>query len=331
MDFRTVIEPVASDTKISYESAVMLTGSCFAGEMGDMLAAGRMNVLVNPFGVLYNPASVARQFELLISGYRFSNSDLNLHSGKYLSLDHGTVFSGTDPGKVTEHINSVSEAAGKFLAAADFLFITFGTARVFRWKETGKIVSNCHKIPQSAFIRELLNIEAVAEIWINLLRKLKDFNPGIKVVFTVSPVRHWKDGAHGNQVSKAVLLLAIEEIVNAVDYAGYFPSYELLLDDLRDYRFYASDMLHPSALAADYIGSYFRETYFDNKTLQAYTDIRGVTIARKHRIEGSENHDLNSFSRIMLNKIDRLVEKYPFANLSDDRNYFEKLAGDSRG
>lgn len=327
MKFRTVIEPVASATKISYKTSVMLTGSCFACEMGDMLAEGRMNVLVNPFGVLYNPASVARQFELLMSGYKFSKDDLNLHDGKYLSFDHGTAFSGKDPGKVTAYINSVSEEAGKFLAKAGILFITFGTARVFRWKETGRIVSNCHKIPQSDFMRELLNIETVAEIWINLLRKLKDFNPGIKVVFTVSPVRHWKDGPHGNQISKAVLLLAIEEIVNGIDYAGYFPSYELLLDDLRDYRFYADDMLHPSALAADYIGSYLRETYFDSKTLQAYKEIRGVALARKHRIEGSESHDLNSFSRIMLSKIGRLEEKYPFADLSGDRNYFEKLEG----
>ena len=327
MEFRTVIEPVGSAAKISYQTPVMLTGSCFAGEMGDMLAKGRMNVLVNPFGVLYNPASVARQFELLMSGYTFSGEDLRIHDGKYLSFDHGTAFSGRDASKVADHINFVSEEAGKFLAKAGFLFITFGTARVFRWKETGRIVSNCHKIPQSEFIRELLSIEAVSGIWINLLKKLKDFNPGIEVVFTVSPVRHWKDGAHGNQVSKAVLLLAIEEIVNAIEYASYFPSYEFLLDDLRDYRFYAPDMLHPSGLASDYIGSHFRETYFDSKTRQAYNDISGVILARKHRIEGSDKNDLNRFYRIMLSKIGRLEEKYPFADLSGDRNYFEELAG----
>lgn len=326
MDLRTVINPVASEERISYKTPVMFTGSCFAGEMGEMLSEGRMKILVNPFGVLYNPASVARQFEILMSGYTFSKEDLICHNGKYLSLDHGTGFSHRDPGSVVDHINMKSKMAAEFLENAGFLFITFGTARVFRWNKTGRIVSNCHKISPGNFTRELLSVETVAESWISLLKKFKDFNPGIRVIFTVSPVRHWKDGAHGNQVSKAVLLLAIEKIIETIDFAGYFPSYELLLDDLRDYRFYSDDMLHPSTMAADYIGAFFRETFFDGKTKQIYREVSSISLAGKHRTAGMDNLDIVDFSGIMLGKIRRLEEKYPFVNLTGDREYFESLA-----
>ncbi|MCA1756076.1 MAG: GSCFA domain-containing protein, partial [Bacteroidales bacterium] len=314
----------------TYETPVMFTGSCFAAEMGEMLSGGRMKTLVNPFGVLYNPASVARQFEALMSGYTFSKEDLICHNGKYLSLDHGTGFSNRDPVSVLDQINMKTKMAAEFLGDAGFLFITFGTARVFRWNKTGRIVSNCHKIAPDNFTRELLSVEAVAESWISLLKKLKEFNPGINVIFTVSPVRHWKDGAHGNQVSKAVLLLAIEKIIEAIDFAGYFPSYELLLDDLRDYRFYSADMLHPTTLAADYIGAFFRETFFDIKTIQIFREVSSIALAGKHRTAGMDTDDIAGFSRIMLGKISILQEKYPFVNLSGDRNYFESLTEGKR-
>lgn len=330
MDLRTVIDPVPSKERITYKTPVMFTGSCFAAEMGAMLSEGRMKILVNPFGVLYNPASVARQFEILTSGYTYSKQDLICHNGKYLSLDHGTGFSDRDPGSVVDKVNMNSGKAAEFLGNTGFLFITFGTARVFRWNKTGRIVSNCHKIPPDNFTRELLSVDSIAESWISLLTRLKHFNPGIRVIFTVSPVRHWKDGAHGNQISKAVLLLAIEKIIEAVDYAGYFPSYELLLDDLRDYRFYSADMLHPSTLAADYIGAFFRKTFFDSRTIQIYREISSVALAGKHRTAGMGSQDIMDFSRIMLGKISMLEEKYPFVNLSGDRDYFESLITEKR-
>lgn len=330
MQLRTVINPETSQDRISYDTPVMFTGSCFAGEMGEMLADGRMKVMVNPSGVLYNPVSVARQFEVLTSQYIYGHDDLISYQGRYISFDHGTAFSDRDPEKVLEKINSSAAEAGEFLRHAGFLFVTFGTARVFRWEKRGRIVSNCHKIPQKEFSRELISVEDIAENWILLLKRLKDFNPGIRVIFTVSPVRHWKDGAHGNQVSKAVLLLAIERIIESVGFAGYFPSYELLLDDLRDYRFYAADMLHPSKPATDYIGEFFRETFFDSKTRQIYREVSSVALAGKHRTAGMDNQDLAEFSTIMIGKISQLEKKYPFVDLSADRDYFQSLLVENR-
>jgi hypothetical protein len=330
MELRTVINPIAAEERITYQTPVMFTGSCFAGEMGEMLTEGRMKVLVNPSGVLYNPVSVARQFEVLVSQYKYCIDDLISYQGRYISFDHGTAFSDRNPDKVLGRINSTVSEAGKFLKSSGFLFVTFGTARVFRWIKTGGVVSNCHKIPQNEFTREIISVEDIAENWILLLKRLKEFNPGIRVIFTVSPVRHWKDGAHGNQVSKSVLLLAIEKIIEAIDFAGYFPSYELLLDDLRDYRFYSADMLHPSKLATDYIGAFFRETYFDGKTKQTYREVSSVALAGKHRTAGIDKQDLIDFSGIMLGKISRLEEKYPFIDLSADRGYFESLLAEKR-
>lgn len=325
MQLRTVINTEPAQERISYETPVMFTGSCFAGEMGEMLTAGRMKVMVNPSGVLYNPVSVARQFEVLVSQYRYSLDDLISYQGRYISFDHGTAFSDRSPERVLEKINNTVAEAGEFLKSAGFLFVTFGTARVFRWIKTGRIVSNCHKIPQKEFDREIISVEDIAENWIVLLKRLRDFNPGIRVIFTVSPVRHWKDGAHGNQVSKSVLMLAIEKIIDAIGFAGYFPSYELLLDDLRDYRFYSADMLHPSTVATDYIGEFFRDTYFDNKTRQIYGEVSSIALAGKHRTAGMDKQDLTDFSGIMLGKISRLEDKYPFVDLSADRDYFQAL------
>jgi hypothetical protein len=213
----------------------------------------------------------------------------------------------------------------EFLSGAHFLFVTFGTARVYRWKKTGRIVSNCHKIPAVNFSHELLKVSEIVTFWNKQLDNIQSVFPDIKVTFTISPVRHWKDGAHGNQVSKSVLFLAIEELLNHPSKPSYFPAYELLMDDLRDYRYYDDDMLHLSSTAVDYIWRAFSDCYFDDKTKELWKEISAVSKAVAHKIQTTSRDEINKFARNIISRIDSIEKKVSSVNLSSERSYFKKL------
>jgi len=189
------------------------------------------------------------------------------------------------------------EAANKFISRASFVFITFGTARVYRWKQSGEIVSNCHKIPAESFTHELLTVDDIVILWENQLDSLKTLYPQLKVVFTISPVRHWKDGAHGNQVSKSVLFLAVEKLLEHPSRPGYFPAYELVMDDLRDYRYYDDDMLHPSSSATNYIWEKYSECYLDEKTRGFWNEVAKITKAYNHRLTSESGQKKKEFAK----------------------------------
>jgi len=322
MKFRTEIDAGAGKHEISYSSPVMLIGSCFATEMGHFFTSGKMDVMINPFGVLYNPDSVAGGLELIIKGRKILEEDLHFFDNKYLSFYHGTGFSLPDKDKMLERLNSELETARVFLKRSRFLFITFGTARVYKWKESGKSVSNCHKIPESEFTRELLSVDHIKDSWTGLIEKLRTFSKNLQIVFTVSPVRHWKDGAHGNQISKSVLILAIDELMKANPDLDYFPSYELLLDDLRDYRFYKEDMLHPSSEAVKYIWEKFQDTYFSASTRRSYEEIYKIVNACSHRLMSDNPVEIKKFCNNMLNRIKTLENKYKFLSFSSEKDHF---------
>jgi len=325
MDFRTEIKVEGSSSKINYGTPVMFAGSCFAVEVADMMKEGLLPVFSNPSGVLYNPASVAGMLRNLISGKVYTEADLWFHNNKWLSFSHSTDFSSDNRESCLAKINNMIEPI-QFLQKGEFLFVTFGTARVFRRADTGEIVSNCHKIPSSFFTREMLTVDNIVEDWTLLLNELNRFNPSLKVVFTVSPVRHWKDGAHGNQISKSVLLLAVEELQKHSVRPAYFQSYELVMDDLRDYRFYNSDMLHPSPLAIEYIWDKFTGAYFDKTTLSLYNEISSITRASRHRIMGDSKAEITEFSETMLKKISEIEKRSPSTDFQKLKNYFRGLS-----
>ena len=242
----------------SYEDRVVMMGSCFAENIGRKLEENKFSVDINPFGTLYNPASVAEGLRMLLRPERFTSGDLFRHEGVYHSFTHHSRFSAPSEEECLDHINSRLSQSSDFLRKATRLVITLGTAFVYRLKSDGRIVSNCHKLPEKMFDRQRLSTQEIVEDWKPLLLALWEQNPALKILFTVSPIRHWKDGAHENQLSKATLLLATDALQK--DYPGriaYFPAYEILMDELRDYRFYADDMLHPSPLAIDYIFATF--------------------------------------------------------------------------
>lgn len=327
MKLRTTFNIEPSRYKISYSDPAMFIGSCFASAIASKMAMGRMPVMVNPAGAVYNPASVCNTLDTLISEKEFIADDLFYHEGTYLSFYHYTDFSSPNCDELIEKINEKSKEALSFLSKSGFLFITFGTARVYRLKKSGVIVSNCHKLPASFFEPHLLSVSEIVFLWSRQLERLHSLFPAMKFVFTVSPVRHMKDGAHGNQISKSILFLAIEELLKHPVSPMYFPAYELVMDDLRDYRFYTDDMLHPSASAIEYIWEAFASCFMDDKTMNLWNEIVKIHKARHHRFNTESEANSTNFAEKMIRHINEIEDKIPELDLSSDRTYFQNLLG----
>jgi hypothetical protein len=325
MHLRTTFTFDRSADRISYNTPVMFIGSCFASETGAKMSEGKMSVLINPTGVVYNPVSVGNTIEIILENRVFNEKDIYSYKGVNHSFAHYTDFSSEDRFQVLAKINSANERAAGFLKKARFLFITFGTARVYRFKETGMIVSNCHKLPSSQFSREILSVDDITLSWNDILNRLQSFNPDIRVIFTISPVRHWKDGAHGNQVSKSILFLAVENLLKHRIVSGYFPAYELIMDDLRDYRYYTEDMLHPSPTAIDYIWNAFSDCYFDPETTNLWKEVQGITKARDHRFISDSKSGKTEFARAILKKISKIGNENSQIDFSEETRYFLDL------
>ena len=325
MDFRTTFSTEPSPVKISHGDPVLFIGSCFATSIGGKLAEGKVPVMINPSGTVYNPASVSVTLDTALSGRLYRKEDLYNYQGTWLSFDHYTDFSSLSFEETLALVNEKAAEASAFLSSAKFLFITFGTARVYRLRQNGRIVSNCHKLPSREFINELLSVDEICKIWSRKLDELKLRYPALKVVFSISPVRHMKDGAHGNQVSKSTLFLAIEKLLGHPSAPQYFPAYELLMDDLRDYRFYAGDMLHPSPEAVEYIWDAFMSVYFSKETRELWNECSSIGKGMNHIIRSDSPAQVSAFAAAMLRKIDAVSAKAPHVNLANERVYFNSL------
>ncbi len=238
-------------------------GSCFVEHIGGWLRAVKFNLLLNPFGIVYNPISICRQLNLLLKENVYPLDQLFQHNELWHTFDHHSQFSGIDKATVLTNINNAFSKSKTQLKQADYLIVTFGTAHVYSLKNENHIVSNCHKIPNTNFDKQRLSVKEIMNAWTPLIETLKKTSPDLKILLTVSPVRHLKDGVIDNQRSKAILLLAIDNLVQQYDNCFYFPAYEIMMDDLRDYRFYAKDMIHPSDVAIDYIKEKFAATFLN--------------------------------------------------------------------
>lgn len=266
MDLQTIIKLEKPEFKIGYDTRMMMLGSCFVENIGEKLDYFKFDVDINPCGIVYNPVSVANTLQILMEGKRFTRNDLLQNGDRWVSFSHHGSFSDRDPLRCLQKMNERLELSSAHFAQTDVLVITWGTAWVYRYRQSGQLVSNCHKFPSASFDRFRLSVEDIVNLYSDLLPRLKESNPHLRVLFTVSPIRHWKDGAHGNQLSKAVLLLAIDELMQRFDFVSYFPSYEIVMDELRDYRFYAEDMLHISPQGVDYIWEKFKGQFFTTET-----------------------------------------------------------------
>lgn len=310
--FQTKIDIPESEIRISYEDYIMTLGSCFAENIGNKLKEVYFETDINPFGVLYNPVSICNSIELLLRKKIFTNKDIFEYNSLWQSFSHSNSFTDISAGECLNKINSRLISSVEFLQNTQILLITFGTAWVFEEKKSGRVVSNCHKLPAGDFVRRRLTVEEIVTDYNELIFKLQSVYPTISIVFSVSPIRHWKDGAHENNISKSILLIAIDELQMQHDKVHYFPAYEIQLDELRDYRFYAPDMLHPSEVAVDYIWSRFSETYFTDRTLQLKKRIEQLVADRAHR---PFQPDSIEFKKFLLNTEKRKAEilnDFPF-------------------
>ena len=305
MKFRTEIKIKKASFDINHKSKIMFLGSCFTENIGNILKKYKFNIDINPFGILYNPLSVKKSLEILLNNETFSESDLVKRDDIWHSFSHHSRFSGIKKTEVLENINTQLAVSSEFLRKANYLFITFGTAWTYFLKEDNEVVSNCHKFPAKDFERKLIEIDFIVSEMKSILDKLLAQNKNLKIIFTVSPIRHWKDGANGNQISKATLLLAIQKLRKEYYSASYFPSYELVIDDLRDYRFYADDMLHPNDLAVEYIREKFAECYFSSSTKEINKEIVAISKAESHRPFNPNSESHQKF----LQKLNKRIEK----------------------
>lgn len=312
--WQTVVDIEKPDFSVDYHSRWMLIGSCFAENMGMKLMENRFAVDCNPCGIVYNPESVAQVLERLMDERVVTPDELIWHEGKWMSWGHHGSFSASEREVCLEKMNARIYRGAEQLRRADVLLITFGTSWVYRHLQSGCVVANCHRFPERDFERFRLSVPEIVGLYERLLGQLERINPGVRVLFTVSPIRHWKDGAHGNQLSKSVLLLAIDELVKRRKRVYYFPSYEIVLDELRDYRFYAEDMLHVSGQAVDYIWSRFRDTFLSADALQVMRQVEKINKGLNHRPSDPESETYIAFRRKLEGELEQLGNKYPLLN-----------------
>jgi hypothetical protein len=316
--FRTRVNIPESPVKIGYHTKCLFMGSCFADNIGKIMAGYKFPVMLNPFGTLFNPASLADNINCLITGKEFAPDDLLYHNRLWLSLSHSTGFSNPNRDDCLSLINNSFTAASAWLQHCDYLVLTFGTAWTYLYNETGKLVANCHKLPASSFTRTFPEPADIVVLYDALLPTLKKYNPNIRVIFTLSPVRHWADGAVNNQLSKSMLHYSIHEILKKHDGTFYFPAYEIFMDELRDYRFYAADMLHPSEQGSSYVWERFCDAWFDESSKKLMAGVTAIIKAVSHRPLHTETTNHKNFQQNILKQIKHLTELYPFLDFSNE-------------
>ena len=293
MDFRTTISPGKPMPIIRHSRPVVMMGSCFTDNIGQRLADAMFDVTINPWGVMYNPVSIAREISYILRKETIPPFSIINRAERCYSLYLHSKLSGSTIEELTSNVLDLeNEVYGK-ISTASAMVITFGSATLYRHISTGTIAGNCHKIPAKEFEIERLDTEKALALWINTIDSLLDINPNISIIFTVSPIRYKAYGFHSSMLDKARLLILIDQIQEHYVHLGnkitYFPAYEIMMDDLRDYRFYAADMIHPSDVAIDYIFDIFSHQYCSEKTLSFARECISLTKRQKHiNIIGSE-------------------------------------------
>lgn len=318
MQLQTTIDikrELKRELNIHHQDKVMLFGSCFTENIGQRLAELRFNALCNPLGILYNPISIRQTIERIAKEKPVDNSDMIETDGVWNSLDFHSQFARLNREEYIANINRIVKQSHEFATQCGFLFITLGTSWVYRDVESGNAVANCHKLPSCHFERSRLSIEDCTIELEKTIEIAHSLNPGMNVIFTVSPIRHWKDGAHGNQVSKSILLISIDNVCEKHSNCHYFPAYEIMIDELRDYRFYDVDMLHPNETAKSLIWEKFESAYFDDDTRTLNNEIEQIIHALQHRPFNPESEAHKRFVRQTEQKIKDLTQRYPFLKL----------------
>ena len=319
--FRTEIKKQKTEISISHKDNIMLIGSCFVENIGKKLTEYKFSTDVNPFGILFNPISIAQCLNSLTDSFLFEENDLHFYNNEWVSFFHHGKFSHPDKEKCMETINKKLIESRFFLKKTDFLVLTLGSTVVYNYN--GKIVANCHKIPQKEFQKQTLTNQDIVFALMSSIDKIRTINKDICLIFTVSPVRYIKESMMENALSKAQLLVAIHELINSLPNSYYFPAFEIMLDDLRDYRFYAEDMIHPSLIAIDYIWNNFSHTFFTEQTLNLNSKIKDINSALNHRMKYPHSDQSRRFKEIQIKKIEQLHTLFPYLSFDKELACFK--------
>ena len=314
MNFQTQI-PIKKEDRnsISYDSKTLLIGSCFSENIGDKLAYYKFQSTQNPLGILFHPKAIENFITNTINEKEYSENDLIFQNERFHCFEVHSNVSSSSENEILENLNTAISSTNKKLKEASHILITLGTSWVYRFIETDKIVANCHKIPQKKFLKEILSIDEITESLDGIIALIKSINPAIKVIFTVSPVRHLKDGFVENQQSKSHLIAGIHQVLSSQN-VFYFPSYEIMMDELRDYRFYAEDMIHPNKTAINYIWERFVDTWISDEAKATMQEIETIQkgISHKPFHKNSEQHQ--QFLTNLETKKEKIKAVFPFIN-----------------
>lgn len=339
MQFQLPININPLERKISYRDKILLIGSCFTEHIGNALQDLKFSVLQNPNGILFDPASVCKSLQSYITNNKYKEEDLFLLNEVWNSWNHHSRFSHINKDECIKGINASQKKAHEFLKKADWLIITLGSSFSYcllegssqnpppiggGWgAESG--VANCHRAPSQWFDKYLLEITETKLMLEELYHQLIKFNPKLKIIYTISPVRHIRDGVVENNRSKARLIEAVHQMVNNFSNHSYFPAYELVIDVLRDYRFYDVDLVHPNYPATEYVMEKFKENFIDSASQSCMEEIKNIVIAKKHKAFQPETNAHRSFLKAYFEKTNDLQAKLPYLDFSDEINYFKSL------
>ena len=327
--FKLTLASKPSDNKIFYPNKVMLVGSCFTENIGAKFQYNLFETNENPHGILFNPISVQNAIFDYLENKKYKNDDLFYLNEVWNSWNHHSRFSGIAPNDALVKINQSINEAHSFLKKTNHLIITLGSAWLYTLNENapshhGVIVANNHKAPAQWFTKKLMSAVELTEILKMLVNRLKTFNPLLNIIFTISPVRHLREGLIENNRSKAVLIQAVHEVVSSEASVEYFPAYEYVIDDLRDYRFYAEDLVHPNYAATNYVWDNFVETYMNSETQLLMKQITELQLAKQHKpfFAGSIEHQ--KFLQSCIQKTTALLNQYPFLSLQEHLQFFKE-------
>lgn len=316
MNFRTPITIPKNNHPIDYYSKVVTMGSCFSENISAKFEQYKFQHYNNPFGILFQPDAIENILMRAIEMRLFTEADLFFDNELWHCFEVHSELNNPDKYDMLINLNGILTFLNGQLQMCTHLIITSGSAWTYRFSNTQKRVANCHKIPQSNFTKELLTVEEITTSLNNILTKLTEFNPEIKFIFTVSPVRHLKDGFVENQLSKSHLFAALHSSISQFPSSSYFPSYEIMMDDLRDYRFYAEDMLHPNPIAIDYIWKHFVESHISYHAYPIMTEIESIQKGLLHRPFNPNTLQHKLFVKKLHERIEQLHERYPFLQLT---------------
>ena len=315
MHFRTQIPIAITNHPIDYNSKILPLGSCFAENMGEKFNYFKFENTINPFGIIFNPVSIEKIINRAIKEISYTEEDIFFYNESWHCFEVHSDRSNPSKEELLENLNHILLTITKELREVTHIVITYGTSWIYREKEKNSIVANCHKVPQKQFSKELLSTEIIKESIGKTIDLVDSVNSNCSIIFTVSPVRHIKDGFVENQLSKAHLISAVHSILNSEDHkfnSQYFPSYEIMMDELRDYRFYAEDMLHPNQVAIDYIWKRFKETSISEAVFSTMDEVESIQRSLLHKPFNPNSESHQKFEAKLKEKITKLVSLYSF-------------------